>query len=248
MPFGNVVRGRSLASARNPGAVDVYTGAPTLLTAVTNLGLAPFLSYCFDAHGSQASAPSYEFLTFNGTTVLSLFGSQPPWANNIHKANATWSIVFGYYPVATAGTGIIGTEGNISAVGFQQDLAGTLKPRILVTASSAGDVLNVSGDTALTVNAWNFHGLSINGAAAGIGFWYLNGAYNQVSSANTFASAYTSPSASAAANVVEIGSDGNGQAPSPSGGRLMFGAVFSTNLSKGTMDALWSVMRVRLAL
>jgi len=108
-------------------------------------------------------------------------------------------------------------------------------------------IVDVEADNWPTTSAWNMVALTID-EAAGVGgsFHYLNGAYNQVSSSNTFDGSYASPSASSAVNTKVIGGTGGGGFPLNSGARVASFAVIEGGiLSKEQLDAIWNESRVR---
>lgn len=103
-------------------------------------------------------------------------------------------------------------------------------------------------DSGPTANAWNFAALSVNenGGATG-GFFYLNGAYSQVASSDTFNPNYSS-SAASATEPVRIGRRGNQEADA-TGHRVDIVAAWEgTVLSKANLDSIYNDTKGRYGL
>ena len=129
--------------------------------------------------------------------------------------------------------------------------AGDSKHACFVLNDAGGAVLTTkTGDTSLDNSAWNMIGMSLTEATgSGGAFFYLNGAYNQVGSADTFNANYTSPSSSAAAAIMRIGAPGTGASHLNNLTRLGMVAFWEgTALSKANFDTIWTQVRIRYGL
>jgi hypothetical protein len=91
-------------------------------------------------------------------------------------------------------------------------------------------------------------GVSVDENGGSVSFGYLNGAYNQVSSSNTFDASYTSPSAASATSAWNIGARGGGNAKINNGWRLGMFALFPTALTKANFDTLYTDIAARYGL
>ena len=251
---------------------------PTLMQAITAAGLTTNLQVCLDAGDPASypgsgtkwldvsgngydfflgtdgttSAPTFvgvgrqSYWSFNGSTFFRYDTTNETWMQNLHKNNAIYSCVAFSYTIA--GFNIIYGDMQDNQANIGADFYSGTRPAIGVVRGG-GNALAVSGDTSLTSGAWHMLGCSLNEATgSGGGFFYSDGAYNQVSSSDTFNSTYTSPSASNATYTFEIGGWGNGGG-SGNGGRMSCVAIWGgTAITKANMDTLWASMRSRFSL
>ena len=103
-------------------------------------------------------------------------------------------------------------------------------------------------DTSANTSAWNQIGIVIDEAGgSSASFWYLNGAYNQVSSSNTFDAAYSSPS-SATGDDCDFFENGNAGETCSSGVRLSGCMIWNDIRTKANFDSLWALQRTRFGL
>lgn len=196
--------------------------------------------------GTAGGLSAAEYLSFDGGDVLNIAaGSNPASVETLHKNNAAWAYIAG---IRTPGSfpgndAIFGTGNNVSTNNRGITVAtGTGAGKMGVQiANGSGGVLSKYPDAALATGTDMIIGTSLNEATgAGGGFHWGNGAYRQVSSADTFDSTYSSPSSSAAAYAMQIGAGGNSGTPMSSGFRLYFFALWTgVALSKANMDAIY---------
>lgn len=174
--------------------------------------------------------------------------SNETWMNALHKDSAAFSVLcFVYVPNTSSDNTIFGTTATtaVTGIGTMLLLDSSERPRFLV-ANGSSFSSNITG-TALSVG-WHVLGLSVD-EAAGAGFLYADGAYNQVSSSDTFTATYSSPSASNASGVMSILSVGNEQALADSGTKIAGLAIWQgAALTKGNFDAIYSQVRGRYGL
>ena len=156
------------------------------------------------SNGADSSDP-----TFNGTAgdlsedeYFALDGgdfvmakSAPSWVQNFHKNNATFTILALFYIGAGSTQQYItgSVRNGSSSHGFLLGLDSSDKLTLDIYGSGSG-VLSQTSDAAVTTGAWRCGAVSIDEAGGNVSFLWENGSYKQVSAANTFDAAYTSPS------------------------------------------------------
>lgn len=202
-------------------------------------------------NGVADALTSSEYFSFDGADFLKYDSANETFMEAAHKDNANFGLVVFIYATANPGTlgPIVGDYDNGGVInGFQWQINSSGKQRITVSNGS-GNALDKTVDNAMALNAWHMLGLSINEATgAGGGFFYKDGAYDQVSAADTFNSTYSSPSSSAANGAMRIGADTGNNFFLPSGTRIAAIAMLTTAPSKAQMDSVWSSMRGRFGL
>ena len=219
--------------------------------------------------GAEAADPTFNGVSgglsknefWSGTATTRCFrydSANEAWMTNLHKTGAKWSVLAWVYVAAVAPSGIMwmGTMGNSNNTGVRLSMGVGAQRDQRVQVKKTGDVDVMTGrvgDTLLSYPAWHLVGLTVDApAGAGGGFFYLDGAYNQVSAANTWDATYTAPDTGAAAGTMEIGDDGSGAA----GGfgisadtRIATMAVWEGGvITKAQMDDVWNLTRGRFEL
>jgi hypothetical protein len=196
--------------------------------------------------GTAGGLSSGEYFSFDGGDLFRYDGSNETAFNAIHKDNATFTLMVHVYMADPLAVGaFFGTAFQVTDVGFGFNYNGT-NIGLTVHNGTGSLSLNKQFDTLPTAGAWNFIAVSIDEAGGASGsFAYINGAYNQLSASNTFNAAYTSPSSSAATDVLEFGARGDGNQKLPNGARLMMGAILSAAASKAQLDAIYSNISAR---
>ena len=182
--------------------------------------------------------------SFDGGDYFTYDVANEVWMESIHKNNAIFSIVAFFMPQVGA-QAIIGNS-KINT-GFEV----LCNSSTYLSIDNAGaNVLTKVGDTAVTNNAYHMIGVSLNEATgAGGGFFYLDGAYNQVSASNTFNSTYTAPAAGAASHTLQIAAGGTAYLPMKASSKMACIAVWQgTALTKANMDTIWAAMRGRFGI
>lgn len=234
---------------------------PSFYTTLLYLGLATNLQLCLDDGVSSSQFPSgttFPPLDQSGSASafaqawLATPASQPSWANPVHQANAIWSVVTFVYQGTASIYGFIGDDGTTST-GFEWYCAATSRKPTAYVGNGASAVLleaTTQGDTGLNTSAWNMVGITVNSVTGvGGGFNYLNGVYNQVGGSDTWDATYSSPSAGAAAQIIQVGGNGNNTRPVSLGSRISCMAMWSgTAITKAQMDLIWTAMRGRYGL
>lgn len=211
--------------------------------------------------GAEASDPTFngarggksinEYWSFDGGDLFKYDGANETWMQDLHKDGAIYTLLAVLQPAASGSTQfILGDDGGSSGIGITWSLsATTLRPTIQIRTGDSL-ALSILADGALPAGAWIAAALSINEpAGAGAGFFWQNGAYNQVSAVNTFNATYSAPSAGNASSSMEIGARGGGVGPLANGSRMAaFAAWEGAALSKTNLDALYELIRGRWGL
>lgn len=197
-------------------------------------------------NGSAGAVTSGEYFSLDGGDWFTYDSASESWMETLHKDNAIFTIMAMIYTPTgqTGGQRLFGNAGNnIANSGI------TVRNNRWQVFNGGGVAHDTSLDSAANADAWNMVGWSINEAGGNVSFGYLNGSHNTVSSSNTFDAAYTSPSAAATAFTLDIGAEGNGQAPCGSG--IRFGGVAiwqGSALTKANFDTIWTAWRTRYGL
>lgn len=155
------------------------------------------------------------------------------WDTNWHKAAAKFTFAAIVWPVA--GTVVLlGSESNVHSVGTKLFSNGT--NWILRRANGSAEQDLTLG--AVTLNAWNFIGVSLNEAGgAAASHWRVN------ATTGTFDGAKTSPSSAAPSNKMRILGSPDGTNLAPSGTLLMSLQAWKRNISAADMTALYALWK-----
>ena len=204
-------------------------------------------------NGSSGGLSSAEYMSTDGGDFFEYDQATPEtWMNNMHKNNAIiatacWMFMPSGYTGGEVRWWTTSGGSSTTRIGtnYRTDYNSTY-PRLRVgNAGGEFSCLHKIGDTGLDVNAWNFVAYSLNeSTGSGGGFLYLNGAYNQVSSADTWTSTYSSPTTSDIGGDPAIMGDARtpGQSGMVSGGRVAMIAVWEggTQISKANFDDIYA--------
>lgn len=186
------------------------------------------------------SAGRLSYWTFDGGDYFTYDTTNETWMQNLHKNNAVFSYLCMFYK-----------PGAVSAYAFGDTGAGSVTGALVNVSSSGLEVVNagvgVIGKSGTSAGVgWHFSAGSITEATgAGGGFFYRDGSYDQSGGSDTFDSTYTLPSSGSASHTFQIAASGNGSSPFGVDTRMSCIAIWSSALSKGNMDALWTSMRGR---
>jgi hypothetical protein len=166
-----------------------------------------------------------------------------------HKDSAAYTFITAVYlPSGAASGGIIGGPRSTATanVSFQLDSG---KPTIYVESPPGGAAAYVTADASIA-SGWHMLAVSINEAAAN-GFFFADGAYKQVATANTFNATYSSPDSGTSTDTYNIGygpSNGMGAPHLPAGSRMMGFTSLNKAASKAELDAVFALLRKRLGI
>lgn len=199
-------------------------------------------------NGVAGAVSSAEYMSFDGGDFFLYDTANETWMQNIHKDGFTGGIAAWVYCPASGGLQSGTYNGASANIGFGF-VVGTGDHGFRTAKAVGGGVyaLLKSGDAFPNASAWNFAAVSINENGGNVSFLYLNGAYNQVSAANTFDAAYSSPSAAAATTTMGVGSNGGTTADKASSGTRLGGYVVweGTAPTKANFDSFFATTRTR---
>jgi hypothetical protein len=166
-------------------------------------------------NGTPGNLTNNEYWSSDGGDFFRYDSANETWMDNLHKDNATLTLVFwAYLPSIGTTTYLTGTSGaNVGGTGVFCNVRTTGVLRF----TQANGVSNFPFDsTALAVAGWNFLAVSIDEAVPSE-IIQVNGTQD------TLATAYLVPSAAAASFNMEVASPGNATFPFPANCRI--GAV-----------------------
>lgn len=184
---------------------------------------------------------------FDGGDFFAYDATNEAWMDNIHQDVAQFTILalvdFGaarnFLLANSAGPPVVGFD-------FRHEASGTLGFQVV----NSVDGTSWSSDAGITAGI-NMVAVSIDEpAGAGGGFFWANGAYMQVSAADTFNAAYASPSADPATYPVRIGATRSGSwVPTSAGERIIGLAAWEGQaLTKAELDRLFAILRGRFGI
>jgi hypothetical protein len=194
-------------------------------------------------NGSANGGSASEYWSTDAGDFFRYDAGVEAWQSALHQDNAAFTILATVYaPTGATTFRVCGTQANdVGNPGIAYQIVDAIGAPRIQCLNGTGAAISVAGDTSITADDWNFIGISLNEATgAGGAFHYLNGAYNQVSAADTFTSTYTSPSAAAANFAMEIFAEGNATQKSSSGCRIAQLAIWSTALTKANLDSIFA--------
>ena len=227
---------------RSGGGYDWFRGADGSATATDPT-----------FNGTAGGLSLSEYWSFDGGDYFTYDTTNEAWMSNIHKDNAAFTMLFIMYPIAGTSNQRVWSNTNTSSeVGSELLITSSETLQFYTTNGSGGYPINKTTDGSVSGSAWQFIAVSLNEATgAGGGFFWRNGAYMQVSSADTFDSTANTPSSSAATYTTKIGTDGNvaNSGFFNNGTRLAGVAIWEgTRLTKANLDDLYSRLRGRFGL
>lgn len=160
---------------------------------------------------------SSQYWSFDGGDYFTYDTTNETWMNNIHKDNATFTLLtWVYFGANTPGQVIMGDTSSTIGAGFiwRQPTTGALSQQFAQATGSASNSQSQSGTTFAT-GAWTFLAYSLNeGLGTNNAFWQTN------TIQTTQSRAYTTPTGSNAATTLRIGDRGAAQLPLSSGSRM----------------------------
>ena len=204
-------------------------------------------------NGSAGGLTSAEYFSIvSEPEYLTYDSALETWMNNLHKNSANFSMCFWLWPTSNHDAGNqqpFDTSGNGNKTGTFLYFADNDQLRLFIKNGSSTVFTVRADDINMTFDEWHFIGLRID-EASNTGFMYIDGDYWQVSSSNTFACTYSSPSTGAADGPPKLLSteDVDGGAYFYDGTRFA-GVVIHEGggLSKANMDTLYAATSPRFA-
>ena len=198
--------------------------------------------------GPAGGKTSSTYWAFNGSQQMVGRGTLPALLAEAALSTPTKELTYlcaVHTPTLSAESSMFATERNTGTnSGITFDLTTARLPRFRLWSDAASNS-DKTGATALTVDSWNIVGFSFKGSGVAGSFIYLNGAYNQVSGADTFTA--TNGTCVNSANRARFGYADNARYIA-SGSRLGRDLAANVAWSKAQMDAAFDLMRGRYGL
>lgn len=189
-------------------------------------------------NGSAGGLSSGEYFSFDGGDYCTYDSANETWMESLHKDNATFTIMSWVWPdLDGTGASICGTKGAGTTLGAQWRWSNGATQQLLIG--------NGSADTSITGSnyadsVWQFSAVSIDEAVGS------NGAIFILNNTTTLkSSTFTSPSASAASQVMKIGQRGDGNDALRANSRLAMFAAWNVALSESKMRSIYNATRGR---
>lgn len=238
----------------NIGDSASYSGTGTTISNIISSPADGEAQTAYDFYTGNGSTSS-TYPTYNSAGSASYFsydggdynnkkdGLRTTFTNSIHKNNAAWS-AWAVFREGTSGSGahiIASMNLFASDVGFFWGTTSGSKMRLGIGGAST--VLSIVADNAFTSGTTIFVGVSVD-EAAGTGFLFRNGSYDQVGSSNTFTATYSSPSSAASTYVPEIaGVNGALGSTFSNGSRLFQFGLHNVALTFGEMKQIYDAVK-----
>ena len=192
--------------------------------------------------GSVGNLSSSTYFLADGTSRFEYDTTNETWMANLHNDGAKFAWLWIHYPTDGNRDEMFDTRGSVDpGVDVRNNTSN--KQEFLARKSGATRASAVA-DNAGPTGEWVFQAGAIDEAAgSGNSFFYLNGNYDQVSSANTFDATYASTNSGTAASMT-IGWEWN--ASGDSGYRWGAIAMWSSTIpSKANFDTLYAATQSR---
>lgn len=195
-------------------------------------------------NGTAGDLKRTNYWSFDGGDVFTYDTTNETWMDNMHKSGASYTIAGWFYTGTVADEHWLwGTGSATTGVALRVFSGGAARINIYNGASSIKEI--TTSDT-MSDEAWHFFALSYTDGAGA--FFYLDGNYMQVASADTFDGSL-SGAATGSASTMEIGGRPGSGSPDKllNGDRVAGFMAWSTNLSKANLDSLYASTSVRFA-
>ncbi|WP_189556901.1 hypothetical protein, partial [Mesorhizobium sp. M4B.F.Ca.ET.089.01.1.1] len=193
-------------------------------------------------NGTAGNMSASEYLSFDGGDYLTYDAANETWMNNLHKDNAKWTLAAWVWYAAAGSAGFLGTNNNsASSIGSSTGMSSGGKLFTSVTNGSGTNAMQNISATSIPTGSWAFLASSVDEAVgAGGHILGINSTFE------TFASTFTSPSASNAAFTMQIGARGNGAVPVPNTSRIACVAMWEGRaLTQAELLSLFNATRGR---
>lgn len=195
-------------------------------------------------NGVAGKLTSGEYFSFDGGDAFRYDSANEASMDNLHKNNALFTIMAVVFLTAGDQTICGDDRATVSTVGFDWKIDGSQNFFVEPTA------LSETTDASVANNTWHMLAITIDEATgAGGGFFYKDGAFDQVGSSDTFSATYSTPSAATASETLEIGAGGNQAKRILDGGRMACFALWEGKvLTKTELDLVWDEVRSRFGI
>jgi hypothetical protein len=192
-------------------------------------------------NGVAGTLSSAEFMSFDGGDDFTYEAANPTWVNAIHKDNAECTFAAWIKPATLSAAQAFTGTGQLQAAGIGLDFgcnaSGAL--RAVCRAGGTNAMAQTLGGT-LATGVWQFVAWSLDEAAGATG---LNVVLN--STVTNGDATYTSPSASAAGQVIQIGAAGGNLGRVQAGFQMAQAVWWSRALTVAELRLLFEATRVR---
>ena len=195
-------------------------------------------------NGVAGNQSGNEYFSYDGGDLFTIAGTVPTWVSNLHKDNATFTIIEWIYANGISSNAQIYGEvatGNNSTSGIYLGTPGTgnpLSPELLVFNAGGSTILKVASSLASNNNAWNMVGVSFTESTGALTF-AVNGSFDAQTGKT-----YSSPSTDAA-GTFNIGGDVIVPNHENAGDRIAALAIWSRALSQAEITSLFSATRTK---
>jgi len=227
------------------GHIDSYSGSGQTWADLTANGYDMSGQNTVTFNGVAGSLSSSEYWSFDASDYF-VESSAHGWDDNFATDGATWTVMA--YIYLTAYGDEKGFAGNLNSSG-QNGFSWTIESSGTrqVQCNGGGVTESNTTDSATGQNGWYCIGVSYTENGGNASFHYKNGAYDQVSSSDTF-DASRANSMTAGGSLYMGAKKDTGGSPLPSGSRMAGFFSFSTNLSKAQMDSVYNATKTRFGL
>lgn len=193
-------------------------------------------------NGTAGGRSKEEYFSFDGADYFHYDGvANPTWADNMHKDSAAFTLVSWFWPGSATSHGLMGTsQSNNNNIGIVWSCnASNGNNTVNVSNGTGAAARSVALNVGVTASVWNFLAFRLD--EAGNNCFAVR---NATKSADQAAS-YTTPSASAATWIIELGSFGNGSGPVSNTSRMAVFLVYSAALTYAQINSIFNATRVR---
>lgn len=193
-------------------------------------------------NGVADALSSAEYWSFDGGDYFRYDTTNESWMNALHKDSAAFTVLLWVYPAGAGVNRVFGTcQNNVSRTGVGLSFNSSTGVVTFNCCNGTGVVARsiVTGNIGMADGSWQMLALSLDEAG--------NSAFlqrNAVAQAAVAAS-YTSPSALAASDTMEIAALGGGVGPTQSGSRLGMLAIFDAAMTSWQIEQIYNKTRRR---
>lgn len=203
--------------------------------------------------GTAGSKSSSTYLSYNGSALNRLAVSNPTAINSMSKSGADWLLMLAIQTSSAfvSSTGLFGNStGSSSFIGAAAYINSDAKLYQRVTnGDGSSSVLIKTSDGTLATSTTMMLAQRIQDSGSSNSYFWQNGNYLQVGSANTWAGAFSNPSGSNATYTMEIAAMGNASSLIQNGARVYCASLWSGTVpTKATLDIIYNASKARLGL
>jgi hypothetical protein len=199
-------------------------------------------------NGVAGRQSSEEYWSFDGGDYFTYDSANPSWVESLHKDNATFTIIEWIYASGLILGGRTGAIGNIGAsigIAFANStsVGVGLNLGLVVGNSPTTNALDVdTASLSFNNNSWNMIGISYT-ESTGVLTFAANGSY-EVQTGKT----YSSPSAAAASQILQIGALGGSGLKNDANQRLAAIAMWDRALTQAEISGFYDSTKGKFGL